>query len=133
MNKSTYIDYKLIEQVPNKYNIRPQDIHKFTVLDWEKLKKYTWFNTAMNSPCWCHLEGSNGGGFYGDDADEFWIGFYENGKVDYWFTSYEGMCGYEFDTFYDANHIHNKYDMAVQVNAMRYINKLLDEKIIAIS
>ena len=75
---------------------------------------------------YCHLEGSDGGGFYGDE-DEFWIGFNKkNGKVDYHFTSGEGMCGYTFDEFYKTDEIENKWDMNVQVNAMKYLNILLD-------
>ena len=66
--------------------------------------------------------------------DEFWIGFNKkNGKVDYHFSSYGGMCGYTFDEFYQADGIENKYDMNVQINAMRYLNLLLDEKIVEIS
>ena len=40
---------------------------------WDKLKKKTWYNDAMKKTgeWYCHLEGSNGGGFYGDDEDEF--------------------------------------------------------------
>lgn len=126
-----YINFKQIEEVPNKYNIKPADINKFKVLDWEKLKKLCWFNNAMkNGKWWCHLEGSNGGGFYGDE-DEFWIGFNEeNGKVKYQFSSGEGMCKYNFPRFYSIGSIENKWDMNVQVNAMRFLNKLLDEKII---
>ena len=77
MSKRKYIDFKLIEKVPNKYNIKPEDIKKLKVLDWDKLKKKTWYNDAMKKTgeWYCHLEGSNGGGFYGDDEDEFWIGF----------------------------------------------------------
>ena len=134
MNK--YIDFKLINAVPNKYNINPKDIRKLKVLDWDKLKKYTWYNEAMKKTgeWYCHLEGSNGGGFYGDDEDEFWIGFNKkNGKVDYHFTSGECMCHYRFDKFYDAKSIENKWDMNVQVNAMRYLNMLLDEGIVELS
>ena len=77
---------------------------------------------------------ANGGGFYGDDMDEFWIGFnMKNGEVDYWFSSYEGMCGYTFNEFYKADEIENKWDMNVQVNAMRYLNMLLDEGIVELS
>ena len=36
MNK--YIDFKLIKAVPNKYNIKPNDIRKLKVLDWDNLK-----------------------------------------------------------------------------------------------
>ena len=133
MSNRKYIDFKLIEKVPNKYNIKPKDIKKLKVLDWDKLKKKTWYNNAMKKTgeWYCHLEGSNGGGFYGDDEDEFWIGFNKkNGKVDYHFTSREGMCRYIFDEFYKAHEIENKWDMNVQVNAMRYLNMLLDEGIV---
>ena len=40
------------------------------------------------------------------------------------------MCRYIFDEFYKANEIENKWDMNVQVNAMRYLNMLLDEEIV---
>ena len=119
MNK--YIDFKLIETVPNKYNIKPKDITKLKVLDWDKLKKVTHYNKAMEKTgrWYCHLEGSNGGGLY-DDEDEFWIGFNENnGKVRYDFSSREGMCHYNFDEFYKADGIENKWDLNVQINAMR--------------
>lgn len=131
MNK--YIDFKLTKAVPNKYNIKPKDIKKLKVLDWEKLKKITRYNDAMNKTgkWYCHLEGSNGGGLYGDDEDEFWIGFNENdGKVRYDFSSREGMCHYIFDEFYKADGIENKWDLNVQINAMRYLNMLLDEGIV---
>ena len=48
---SKYIDFKLIETVPNKYNIKPKDIKKLKVLDWDKLKKVTWYNAAMKKTC----------------------------------------------------------------------------------
>ena len=43
------------------------------------------------------------------------------------------MCGYTFDEFYKADEIENKWDMNVQVNAMRYLNMLLDEGIVELS
>ena len=128
-----YIDFDLIKKAPNKYNIAPGDIQKLRVLDWDKLKKLTWFNKAMSEPCWCHIEGSDSGGYFGDDVNEFWIGFYENGKVDYHFSCYDGMCYYFFTEFYQAKDIENKHDLAVQVNAMRYLNKILDKKIVELS
>ena len=86
MGNRKYIDFDLIKRVPNKYNIKPEDIKKLNVLDWDKLKKNTWYNEAMKDTgeWYCHLEGSNGGGFYDDDEDEFWIGFNKkNGEVDF--------------------------------------------------
>lgn len=127
-----YIDFELIDQFPNKYNLRPKDIKKLKIIDWAKLKKKTWHNQAMLSGTWwCHLEGCNLSGSY-DDFDEFWIGFNEdNNEINYHFRAGDGMCHYKFDKFYEAKDIENKYDMNVQVNAIRYLNELLDEGIIA--
>lgn len=132
---NSYIDFKAIEEVPNKYNLKVSDINKLKVLDWDKLKKKTWYNIAMKDTgeWWCHLEGSNGGGYYGNE-DEFWIGFNKtNGKVRHHFTAGEGMLSYNFKTFYSARSIQNKWDMNVQLNAIRYLNKLLDEKIVELT
>ena len=128
-----YIDFKLIEEYPNKYNLTPKGIKKLKILDWERLKNKTWHNNAMLSGnWWCHLEGSNLKGNY-DDEDEFWIGFNEtNNKIDYDFTSYEGMCHYRFNEFYKACDIENKYDMHVQVNAIRWLNEMIDDGILGI-
>lgn len=136
MSNRRYIDFKLIEKVPNKYNIKPEDIKKLKVLDWDKLKEKTWYDVAMEDTgeWYCHLGGSNGGGLYGQDRDEFWIGFNKkDGKVDYGFTSYEGMCKYKFNEFYKVDEIENEWDMNVQVNAMKYLNMLLDEEIVKLS
>lgn len=128
-----YIDFKLIEEVPNKYELKPADIKKFKVVDWDKLKELTWHNNAMKDTgeWWCHLEGCNPPNTKYDDFSEFWIGFNEtNGKVNYRFDTWEGLCHYNFRTFYSARSIENKFDMQVQVNAMRFLNMLLDEKIV---
>lgn len=131
MGNKHYINFKLIEEYPNKYNLKPKDIKKLKVLNWDKLKEKTWFNQAMNKPCWCHIEHSSTIAWY-DYEDEFWIGFYENGKVDFNFSSREGMCGYNFDTFYNIADIENKDDMEIQVKAITWINELIDENIIAL-
>lgn len=128
-----YIDFKLIEEYPNKYNLTPKSIKKLKILDWARLKMATWRNDAMSSGSWwCHLEGSNLKGRY-EDEDEFWIGFNEvNNKIDYSFTAYGGMCHYRFDEFYNIYDIENKYDMNVQANAIRWLNKMIDEKILGL-
>ena len=125
-----YMDFDLIKKYPNKYNLIPKMIKKLKILDWERLKKHTWYNEAMKKTgkWWCHLEGCNIGGKY-DDMDEFWIGFNEeNNKIDYHFTCWEGMGGYNFTEFYKGTE--NRYDLQVQVNAIKYLNMLLDEKIL---
>ena len=127
-----YMDFKLIEQYPNKYNLTPIGIKKLKILDWDRLKKHTWYNTAMEKTgkWWCHLEGCNIGGKY-DDMDEFWIGFdEEHNRINYHFTCWEGMGGYNFTEFYKDTE--NKYDLQVQVNAIKYLNMLIDERILGL-
>lgn len=128
-----YIDFDLIDKYPNKYNLTPKSIKKLKILDWDRLKEKTWHNNAMLSGnWWCHLEGCNAGGQY-DDETEFWIGFNEdNGKVDCHFSSYGGMCHYNFKNFYDSKDIENKYDMQMQVNTIHWLNMMIDEGILGV-
>lgn len=126
-----YYDYKLIEQFPNKYNLTIKNIKKLKILDWDRLKKLTWHNKAMSKSgsWWCHLEGCNPKGTKYDDFNEFWIGFREeDNKVDCHFSAYEGMCSYNFDKFYEGTE--NKCDLQVQVNAIRFLNQLIDDEIL---
>lgn len=131
-----YFDKALAESVPNKYNLTPKSIKKLVVADWDALKKKTWYNKAMEKTgrWWCHLEGSNKDGDRYDDSDEFWIGFREDDEtVDCYFSCYEGMCNYLFNTFYDPNEIENVWDMRVQVNTLKWLNEMLDAGILATS
>ena len=131
MNK--YIDFDLIKKYPNKYNLTPKSIKKLKILDWEQLKKETWYNKAMLSGSWwCHIEGSSNNKNY-EFEDEFWIGFNEkNNKIDCKFSSYGGMCNYNFDQFYNLSDIEDCYDMNVQVNAIKWLNRMIDENILGI-
>lgn len=128
-----YMDYDLIKQYPNKYNLTPKSIKKLKILDWERLKKHTWYNEAMNKTgsWWCHLEGCNLKGKY-DDFDEFWIGFNEDdNRIDCRFTTWEGMGSYSFSEFYKE--IEDKFDLHVHVNTIKYINMLIDENILGLN
>lgn len=129
------MDYSVIKKkkAENRYNLKPKSLKKLKVLDWERFKQNCWLNIAIdgkNNPWWCHTEGSDGGGFY-DDADEFWIGVRESdGKVRYHFTAGEGMLRYQFDEFYNPEEIENQWDLNVQVNALKWLNKMIDEEIL---
>ena len=131
---SRFIDFKLMKQYPNKYGFTPKNLKKLKVLDWDRLKKKCWRNKAMNDSkgdWYCHLEGDGfHSGLFGDDEDEFWIGFRTDGKVDYHFSSREGMCHYRFEEFYKVEEIENKYDMQIQVNAIKWLNMMIDEGIL---
>lgn len=129
-----YIDFSIIDKVPNKYNLEPKNIKKLKILDWGRLKKATWLNKAqLSGTWWCHLEGCQKPGQKYDEENEFWIGFNEdNNKIDYQFYSYGGMCGYIFKKFYDAKEIENDYDMMIQVNTIQWLNKMIDEGILGV-
>ena len=134
MGNKRYIDYKLIEQNPNKYNLIPKDIKKLEVLDWDKLKKKTWYNHAMKKTgeWYCHWEGV-GHGYYGDSMSDFWIGFdKKHNRIDYHFTCNEGMCSYKIAKFYDINEIEDKYDMEIQIKAIKWLNQMIDDGILGI-
>ena len=128
-----YMDFELIKQYPNKYNLTPKMIKKLKVLDWERLKKHTWYNEAMKKTgkWWCHLEGCQIKGEY-DDTNEFWIGFDEkNNRIDCNFSCWGGMGKYTFGEFYKETE--NRYDLQVQVNTIKYLNMLIDEGILALN
>lgn len=132
-----YIDYGLTDKYPNKYHLTPKSIKKLRILDWDRLKRKTWHNTAMSDTetWWCHLEGCQppDSNRQYDDEDEFWIGFNEdNGEINYSFTCYEGMCGYTFKEFYSIKEIDNWHDMCVQVNAIKWLNMMIDDGILGL-
>lgn len=128
-----YIDFDLIDKYPNKYNLTPKSIKKLKILDWGKLKSKTWFNHAMLSGTWwCHLEGCNDKGPYNSEV-EFWIGFNEdNNQINCSFTSFDGMCKYNFTKFYSSKSITNKFYMQMQVNTIRWLNMMIDEGILGL-
>ena len=129
------IDSRLMEKYPNKYNLTPKNIKKLKILDWDRLMEKTWYNAAMLSGnWWCHLNGSGDSGAerYGDDT-EFWIGFNrDNDKINCHFSSWGGMCGYDFKEFYDFKSIENDLDYMCQINAIQWLNMMIDEGILGL-
>lgn len=122
-------------KIENKYNLKPGDITKAVVLDYDKLHKSPfWRNDVIKA--WC-LTGGSGKGYHGDWIDSFWIGFYDldvefAGKIRFYCTSYEDMCGYEFKSFFDYSEIENEVDLELQEKLLEKINWMIDEKIIKI-
>ena len=70
-----YWDQEAVDKTPNTYKLTPKNIKKIKVLDWDRLKKMTWYNQALSKPCWCQLIGCEQFGAKNDE-DSFWIGFY---------------------------------------------------------
>ena len=123
-------------KVQNKYNLKPKDIEKAVVLDYERLHQAPfWRNGVVQA--WCLSDGS-GKGFYDGWWDSYWIGFYDSdakayaGKIRLDCTSYEDMCSYNFKKFFDYSEIENVVDLELQEKLLEKINWLIDEGIIKI-
>lgn len=122
--------------VKNKHNIKPKDIQKATILDYSKLHQPPfWRNDVVQA--WC-LSGGSGKGLHGDSIDSYWIGFYDKdakshaGKIILRCSSYEGMCNYNFNKFFNHSDIENETDLELQEKLLERINWLIDEGIIEI-
>lgn len=123
-------------KVENKYNLKPKDIEKAVVLDYDRLHQAPfWRNDVVQA--WCLSDGS-GKGYYDDWWDSYWIGFYDSdakayaGKIRLDCTSFEDMCGYNFKKFFDYSEIENVMDLELQEKLLERINWLIDEGIIKI-
>lgn len=123
-------------KILNKYNLKPKDIQKATILNYDRLHEHPfWRNDVVQA--WCLSDGS-GRGLYGDWIDSYWIGFYDKdakshaGEIILSCSSYEDMCNYNFDSFFDYNDIDNEIDLELQEKLLDRINWLIDEGIIHI-
>lgn len=135
-----YLDFDLIKKYPNKYNLTPKNIKTVKVLDWDRLKEHTSDYTKGYQFC-SHLEGCEKEGQPFNNKNLFCIDFFVNGEVDCDFTTlFTDSCKYSsfsyrdyynFEKFYSIKSIENPYNMQVQVNAIKYLNMLIDEKIIS--
>lgn len=136
-----YLDFDLMKKYPNKYNLTPKNIKTIKVLDWDRLKEHTSDYTKRDNPFCCHTEGCQKEKQPYNNKNEFWIGFFVDGEVAYYFTTlFTDFCKnnyfsygdyYNFEKFYSIKSIENPDDMQVQVNAIKYLNMLIDEKIIS--
>lgn len=123
-------------RVKNKYNLKPKDIEKATILDYERLKQPPfWRNNVVNA--WCLSDGA-GKGYYGNWMDSYWIGFYDAdakayaGKIRLSCSAMEDMCSYNFKKFFDYSEIEHEVDLELQEKLLNRINWLIDEGIIEI-
>lgn len=123
-------------KVENKYNLKPKDIQKATILDYERLKQPPfWRNNVVNA--WC-LSGGSGKGYYGDWMNSYWIGFYDAdakeyaGEIRLSCNAMEDMCNYNFKKFFDYSEIEYEVDLELQEKLLDRINWLIDEGIIDI-
>lgn len=126
-------------KVKNKYNIKPKDIQRATILNYDRLHQLPfWRNDVIGA--WC-LSGTTIKNAKEDEwglYNEYWIGFYDQdaksyaGKIRLNCYSHGGMCGYNFRTFFNPKDIENELDLEIQEKLLYIINWLIDESIIEI-
>lgn len=109
--------------VSNKYNLTISKIKELTVGDRSKVKEpLFWRNKTISA--WCIFKK------YIDNG--FWLGIYDEdapvykGKFRVDFFSFDGMCGYNFEKFFDERDIENEMDFRIQEIALETINFLID-------
>lgn len=124
-------------RIENKYNLTMKDCKHLVVKNRNKIcEPLFWRNNAIDA--WC-LSGSTARNSKDVEYccyNDFWIGIYDDdakayaGKVRVTFSSYGGMCSYNFKNFYDYKEIENEDDLRVQEMFLETINMLLDEGVL---
>ena len=102
-------------------------------MNWEELKKYSHYERRITDgdEWWYHFEGCNLNNYIYNDFSKFWIAFNKrNNRIVYGFTTYFDREEYTFNEFYQIKDINQERDLYVQVNAIRYLNMLLDKGIL---
>lgn len=126
-------------RVENKYSLTISNIRKLKILATkEQLEKGCglWRNNVIGAWCICGIYNPNPRDHYETFADEYWLGFYDKdaksyaGKTRVSFSSYGGMCGYNFTNFYNPKEIENETDLRIQEMFLEEVNNLIDKGII---
>lgn len=123
--------------VQNKYNLKPADIRKLKVLDYDRIKiPPFWRNDVIHAYCLSettiHCPQDDEYGTY----NEYWIGIYDNdapsykGKIRYDVYAYGGMCKYNFRSFFNEKDIEHRDDLEIQEKLLARVNWLIDEHIL---
>ena len=127
-------------KVKNKYNLKPKDIQKAVIIDYNRLKQPPpfWRNDVIGAWCLSETTIKNAKDAEFCCYNEFWIGFYDQdaksyaGKIRIDCSAYGGMCVYNFTTFFNPKDIEGEIDLEIQEKLLSRINWLIDEGIIEI-
>jgi len=130
---------KILTTERNKYNLKPSDINKLVILDRTQIENNPmfWRNNAIQAYCILREFGSPRD-FRFSTENSVWIGIYDEdakayrNKVRYSCTSYGGMCGYTFKTFFNPKEIDNNNDLNAQIFLLETINSLIDKGILGL-
>lgn len=126
-------------QVVNRYNLTIPKIRKLKVTDRDKIHPpLFWRNPLIKAWCVSGHAGTEKDREFGTD-NGFWIGIYDinapayAGKFRVDFSSYGGMCGYKFRSFFNPKDIDNENDLLIQEKFLYTINHLIDIGVLEIA
>lgn len=125
-------------KVENKYNLTVPKIRKLKVGSRTLAScPLFWRNDVIAA--WCINATFGGATAIAAGAESsYWIGIYDEdakayaGKVRCHFSSYGGMCSYEFRDFFKPKDIDNLQDLELQESFLEKINELIDLGILII-
>lgn len=121
--------------VPNIYNLTVPMIRQLRVDRSKVGEPWFWRNNVISA--WC-LSGSTAKCAADDEfgtTDEYWLGVYDEdakayaGKIRVSFSTYGGMCGYNFKEFYNPKDIENELDLEIQEKFLKVMNDLIERGI----
>lgn len=118
--------------IENKYNIKPKDIERATVLKPDRLKEEPfWWNSALEAYCLTDNTAKSNNQYIYGLYNEYWIGFYDT-KIELKCSAYGGYCNYNFEEFFNPEYMEDEIDLEIQEKLLERINWLIDEGIIEI-
>ena len=125
-------------EVCNKYKLTIKDIKKLKVGNRALIgEPVFWRNNVINAWCISGSSGTEADHRFGTD-NGYWIGIYDEdakayaGKFRINFSTYGGMCGYNFNSFFKPKDIENENDLRIQELFLEKINYLIDNGILVI-
>lgn len=123
-------------KVENKYNIKFSDIKNLRIVDRAKIRPpLFWRNEIIGAWCISRDIGSEKDYKYGLE-NSAWLGIYDKphyGKyIHCHCTSFGGMCGYKFNTFFRKQDIDHENDLLTQEFVLETVNMLIDKGILAL-
>lgn len=131
-------NWRRAPKVKNVYNLTISKIKKLKVGNRSGIcEPIFWRNDVIQA--WC-ISAVFGGkeALAACDEDSYWLGIYDEdakaykSKFRFYFTSYGGMCGYEFEKFFKPEDIENEMDLELQEGFLAKINELIDLGILVI-
>ena len=107
----------------NKYNLKPKDILNIEIIQKDFIhQKPFWRNDVIKAWCLSFNVGDT----------SFWLGIYDDNKVNYHISCCDDMCNYNITEFFKDSEIETMADLECQIMIVKILNHLIDNKIIKI-